>query len=182
MLYIIIPEGMKFKTGREIDDLSEKVIHSEEAKTDTGTNESLEKLSATKYTLGAILDDDQLCDPLKPEYEINLQEIVKEALQHAKNRVVEIKGLTIYLDKPPFNLGETLFLQYQPEKNGKEPTKTMPTLIKGVNTQSPKLKTKYGDFWFQGLPLTKEQLAEIDKQRAEQRANRRHTGDNSTPT
>ncbi|HAT1725566.1 lpg1716 family Dot/Icm T4SS effector [Legionella pneumophila serogroup 1] len=127
--------------------------------------------------------NDYFVDPNGKLPRINIQALVKDALQYNKGRKKEISlpDFTIYRHKPPYR--DELFLQYNPNHNGKYFTKESVNLVNGkefIKYKTP--ATSYGTFWFQKVQLSESRMDEVLAQRSEQRENRRHTGDSPNPT
>jgi hypothetical protein len=126
---------------------------------------------------------DYFVDPNDKLPRINIQELVKEALQYNRGRKKEIvlDEFTIYRRKPPY--ADKNFLQYTPDHNGKYFTKEKPVLINGKKFVGEKnSETRYGTFWYQITPLSDKRMAEVLAQHTEQRENRRHVGDSPAAT
>ncbi|HAT8844510.1 TPA: lpg1716 family Dot/Icm T4SS effector [Legionella pneumophila] len=127
--------------------------------------------------------NDYFVDPNGKLPRIDIQALVKDALQYNKGRKKEIalSDFTIYRHKPPYK--DELFLQYNPDHNGKYFTKESVSLVNGkefIRNKAP--ATSYGTFWFQKVQLSESRMDEVLAQRSEQRENRRHTGDSPNPT
>ncbi len=127
---------------------------------------------------------DFFVDPQGKLPQIDLQELVKEALRHNSGRLktIELKEFSIYTRVPP-KVGD-YFLKYVPNNNGKLATKDPVTLVMGVTEQKfqPQSHTRYGMFWDQTLYLDPERKKEILDKRMEQKHNRRHDGDSPKST
>ncbi|MCW8397597.1 permease [Legionella sp. PATHC038] len=114
---------------------------------------------------------------------IELQDLIKEALQNTKRKSeINLKAFTIYLKKPPAT--EDSFLSYTPNHNGKYPTDVEPEIVIGKNVQkyNPAAQTKYGSFWHRQLFLTTDKQSEITAKMEAQKQDRRHVGDSPKAT
>lgn len=126
---------------------------------------------------------DFFIDPNDKLPQINIQDLVKDALQNNKGRkkVIDLPDFTIYRHKPPYIDKE--FLKYVPDHNGKYFTKVKPILVNGKEFHPGKSpETRYGTFWYQVTPLSEARIAEVLVQQSEQRENRRHIGDRPSAT
>jgi hypothetical protein len=123
---------------------------------------------------------------------ILLQHLIKECLRNKKRHTDSFtfdpkethnETITVYFKRPPNT--EASFIQYVPNQNGKIKSEN-PCIVKGFEAQGIKLAHTVGLLWFQ-IPtnkerLTSERFAEIEQHSAEQKENRRHTGNSPLPT
>ena len=111
---------------------------------------------------------------------IKLQDIVQDVLRdrnaYEANKI-NTNGLII-LFKPPLNIDDS-YLLYEPNRNASLPT--LQPVALGNEYQShkkiPAEKTQYGQFWHQLVPMSAADRQEVLDKQAEQRANRRKSGD-----
>ena len=124
---------------------------------------------------------DYFVDPNGVLPRIDIQKVLKEALRTNTGRAkhIELGEFTIYRVKPPYR--DESFLHYIPNCNGRHATKEAIELVNGTSFPPPQ-QTRYGTFWFQALPLDPTTLEGILERRAEQREDRRHSGDSPKPT
>lgn len=117
--------------------------------------------------------------------DIDLQQIVKNALQHRRksNDLYTENGVTIYYKRPPYDANT--YLKYEPQNNGKYPA-TKCELVCGQKQKpyNPATQTSHAasSFWYQHLPMSSERRKEIVEKQREQRDNRRHDGDSPLAT
>jgi len=130
---------------------------------------------------------DYFIDPTGKKPKIDLQTLLKNALQNNTKKEVEKRGgnkfvislneFTIYLKNPPRD--ENDYLKYIPNNNGKNPTASTPEIVKGFLEYKPSYRS---GLWFHHVPLSAEKLEQVLEKREEQRHNRRHVGDSPLPT
>lgn len=119
---------------------------------------------------------------------IVIQDLVKDCLQHRNkqnkySQQVSEQGysLMFYYKSPPQT--EEFFIKYLPNKNGKEPS-VGTEVVRGKDvSQKNYSSSKYtGTLWFHQIPLSSAKTDKYTRKYAEQRDNRRHTGDSPKPT
>jgi len=123
---------------------------------------------------------------------IPLQELIKECLQNKKRfadsftfdpEKTHHEAITVYFKRPPNS--QELFIRYVPNRNGKLKSENI-SIVKGYDAQGIQFAHAVGLLWFRipenQVRLAPERLAEIEQTSAEQKENRRHTGDSPFPT
>ena len=111
---------------------------------------------------------------------INLQEVVQEVLRDRRSyeaNKIKTEGLIILFK--PLQIMDDSYLLYEPNRNGKFPT--IKPVALGSEYKSGKENsansTRYGEFWHQKIPMSAEKRQEVLEAQAEQRENRRKSGD-----
>lgn len=129
-------------------------------------------------------EKDMLVDKDQKAPDIPLQDLVKEALQHRKDRAPSFQKdeTTIYYKKPPYD--DNKYLKYIPQNNGKYPTQSKAIWLSGkkANGINSSSHTRYGQFWHDNIPLSAEKKKKIIEKKKEQRLNRRHEGNSPKAT
>lgn len=116
----------------------------------------------------------------------NIQELVKKVLQHNKRheQTIHLKeeNIIVYLKRPPAD--ESMYLAYQPNRNGKYPSLEEPKFVKGstYKVHNPATQSSHGSFWYHFIPLSSDKKESIQQQQQERKLNRRHSGDCPCPT
>ena len=155
MLYIEIPENMKFACIKNGDGQSE--------------DHFVDSRDESELSL-----DEELLAP------ISILQAVREFLQIPKKILgsngnkMEVNGLTIHKKWKPVGID---YLEYRAERNGLDPT------THAVVSSRPKpAKVSAGQCWYQLTYLSLEKRAEIEEKRRQQKANRQHWGDSPLAT
>jgi len=117
--------------------------------------------------------------------DIELQAIVKRALQHrSKSKAsYEEAGVIIYYTRPPYDSAQ--YLKYEPQNNGKYPALCC-KLVTGASEKpfNPADSTSHErrSRWSMFANLSREKQDEVEKKRVEQRLNRQHIGPSPNAT
>lgn len=121
--------------------------------------------------------------------QIVIQELVKDALRHRMRGTSSVNGVTkdthgfivtIYFRRPP-DTPEN-FLMYKPTNNGKLPAEHTEMVV-GHDKQIKYVTTSHtATLWYTNALFSPAQRAVLVEKSAQQRANRRHTGDSPTAT
>lgn len=140
----------------------------------------------TGYTFTTIDEKDVLVSEIEGEKIIPVQEYVKTYLQNRKSdslvfcdETTHGESITLYFKRPPST--EARFLQYVPNRNGKLPTTTLPVMVRGVGVVRERGHVPAGSLWHLQpdayMTLKTRRFAEITREAAERRLNRRKEGD-----
>lgn len=120
----------------------------------------------------------------KTETLIDLQDIVKDLLQHKQKGVksVEINdGIIIYFRKPPYD--DQNYLEYDPNRNGKLASNKVNTIIgHSKKPYNPAEYTKPGSRWVDYAFFTEDRREDQLMKDRKTQENKRHTGDNPKAT
>ena len=118
---------------------------------------------------------------------IIIQDLIKEELRSRKkhtafavvnNEATNHLDIMFYYSEPP-EMAER-FLKYVPCSNGKEPTAEETKIL--THSSSPRSSPIPFGLWFQNRPLSAKRRAEVESDAAEQRENRRHSGNSPLAT
>lgn len=127
--------------------------------------------------------NDFFVDPKGIKADINIQEIIKKAIQCNTGRSQAIENkypFNIYLKVPKCDTKE--YLKYIPNHNGKYATERVDSVIRVIGIRAQPLRTIHNTLWFNHVPVSADRLEEISEKREAQRHNRRHYGDSPCPT
>ncbi|CDZ79183.1 hypothetical protein BN59_03501 [Legionella massiliensis] len=170
MVYIKIPQGWTFDK-RVVDGILKDVLVSDQL--------------LQVESKGGAQGEKTACKNL-----IIIQDLVKECLRTKKRGAHSISlnsketcanEIIIYFRTPPETF--ELFLKYEPNRNGKEPSNNM-KLVQGVDEKKFSFanSTYTGTLWFHNAVISETKREELKDKAQEQRDNRRHVGNNPLAT
>lgn len=133
-----------------------------------------------------VVEKDCLVSKTNEKDVIPLQDIVKDSLQHKPRgtRSKTVDNLTIHFFIPHSANKDKEYLVYEHKNNASMPGRGEFKRLKDIVKFNPAMKTKNGVFWHDRSihETSKTRRKRIKDKQAEQREDRRHTGDTPTST